>query len=350
LAVTGKNHKLTMKHIITSVLIFYSLLIFGQKRETIIKEFTHFQISESSDNIDFIIADTSFNQKKPVFLFCQGSLPIPLFIDFEQGGIDNVGGGIRNFDLTAIKKNYYLVVISMPKTPLLVDYKHVNNSYSYIPDTLKKDEFDPEFYKADFLENYKNRGNSVIKYLMKQKWVDPSELVVAGHSQGSKVAIKIASSNKLVSKLGIFSDNPFGRIDQFVRQARKDAESGKINWTTADSIINSNYEFYRIVNDEKQLTAHPEYISWKSFSEPLTDDLVKIDIPIYLAYGTNDITSDLCDLIPLYFIENKKENLTCKRYPGVEHNFFEVDDKGIPDYNKGHWNEVMNEFLIWTKE
>jgi hypothetical protein len=38
--------------------------------------------------------------------------------------------------------------------------------------------------------------------------------------------------------------------------------------------------------------------------------------------------------------------LTLKRYPGLEHNFFEINPaSGRPDYEKGHWKEVMAAFV-----
>lgn len=86
----------------------------------------------------------------------------------------------------------------------------------------------------------------------------------------------------------------------------------------------------------------------KSFSRPLINDWLKIKIPTYLAYGTNDIASDLCDLVPLFYIQNSKTNLTYKRYLNLEHNFFEVKENERANYEKEHWQEVMNEFIKWT--
>ena len=89
----------------------------------------------------------------------------------------------------------------MPRTPVIVNEKHLNKSYCYIPNEKEPDEFDKEYVKADFLENYTNRAIKVLKFLHKQKWVDNSKLIIAGHSQGSKVATKIAKNYKAVTKL-----------------------------------------------------------------------------------------------------------------------------------------------------
>ena len=69
--------------------IFIFLLVvnfaFGQKGNVINKESTSFQIKDKNENIDFIIFDTKLDSKKPVFLWCQGSLPYPLYVDSKEG-------------------------------------------------------------------------------------------------------------------------------------------------------------------------------------------------------------------------------------------------------------------------
>ena len=71
-------------------------------------------------------------------------------------------------------------------------------------------------------------------FLRKQKWVDNSKLIVAGHSQGSKVATVIALNNKKVTHLGLFGANPFGRIDQNIRNYINEDEIKEITWEIAN--------------------------------------------------------------------------------------------------------------------
>lgn len=322
---------------------------FAQPLSVINHQATQFQLKAPHDTIDFIVFDTVLSEKKPVFLFCQGSLPVPLFFDI-QGKIYMSGGGVSNFDVREIQKHYHLVVISMPKTPVIVQEKNLNNQYCFVPDTSKPDVFLKEYVEADFLQNYVDRANRVLKFLRKQPWVNNQKLIVAGHSQGSKVATKIAVSNKKVTHLGLFAANPFGRVDQFVRQARKDAETGKISWEEADRQMEGQYDYFKLANKPDSLARHPELKAWKTFSEPFLDDWLSLSIPIYLAYGTADRTSDLDDIVPLFFIQEHKNNLTIKRYLKMEHNFFEVDETGRAHYEKGHWVEVMRAFVGWTAE
>lgn len=324
-----------------------TLYSFGYSVEMINNQAIHFQI-DNGEKIDFIVVDTTLSENKPVFLFCQGSLPYPLFINFEKHGIIMHGGGISNFDINSIRKYYHLVVISMPHTPMIAEERNINGSLQYVPDKSKPQEFSLDYLASDNLDNYVKRALAVLKYLSQQKWVTNEKLVVAGHSQGARIATAIVKNNSNVSHLGLFGANPFGRTEQLVRQARLDAEHKKISQQEANNKINELYKFYEIINNSDSANSNYYYKSWKSFSNPPIDDWLNFNIPIYLAYGTNDVISEMCDLVPLSFIRLNKNNLTYRRYLNQDHNFFGVNDMGTTDYNHGHWKEVMNEFVNWT--
>jgi pimeloyl-ACP methyl ester carboxylesterase len=274
---------------------------------------------------------------------------VPLFAEIESYGLYLLGGGIGNFDLPSLRQHYHVVVISMPHIPAITGKNQVNSQFQFITDQNDPYSFPKAYVEADYLDRYVQRAGSVLDFLKKQPWVSTKKLVIAGHSQGSKVATKVAGKDPGVTHLGLFAANPFGRTDQFIRQARQDAQNGKISWERADSIMNDQYHFFETVHHTDSLKAHPEYRAWNTFSELFLDDWLQLDIPIYLAYGTEDQVAELCDLIPLYFIKEGKRNLTLKRYLHLEHNFFPVDlNTHRPDYNRPHWPEVMDAFLYWT--
>jgi pimeloyl-ACP methyl ester carboxylesterase len=331
------------------IIVICAAKSFGQTGQLIENKAIKFSVELKKDLVEFIVVDTLLSKKKPIFLWCQGSLPVPLFCEIENYGNYFFGGGVSNFNYKEISAKYHLVIISMPKTPLVGKKEHLNSGFQYIPNPEEPLKFSKEYIDADYLDNYVNRAKAVLKFLKKQKWVSNEKLIVAGHSQGTKVATKMALNNKDVTHLGLFAANPFGRIDQYIREARLDAQLGKISWEKADSLTNDNYEFYKQVNNNDSILTNPSLKSWKTFSEPFYDDWLSLDIPIYLTYGSEDRTSDLCDIVPLFFIGKGKDNLTIKRYAGLEHNFFELNQNGRVDYEKGHWVEVMGEFIKWIK-
>lgn len=323
-----------------------SLNVFGQTNVEG-TSYSHFQITLKNDTIDFVIADTNLTEAKPLFLYCQGSLPTPLFLNIGKNRI--WPATLSNFNLEELNKKYHVAVISMPKTPLIAGFKNLNFQSSYVLDTAHKYSYRADYLEANYLENYVNRANKVLKFLKKQKWISSGKLVVAGHSQGTKIATQIALQNKDVTELGLFAASPFGIIDIAIRRARLNAHLGRITWEEADSAMNRLYEEYRFANNVDSVKQNPNLKSLQSFSKPFYADLLKLNIPIYMAYGTEDRIADMCDLLPLFFIENGKTNLTLKRYIGLEHNFFEVNEYGSANYQLEHWEDVMIEFTNWIK-
>ena len=110
------------------LIITLSFISYSQTDAEITRLVTPFEIEYEKDTIDFIVVDTILNTKKPIFLWCQGSLPMPLFGEVENYGYYFFGGGITSFDYRKIVKNYHLIVISMPKTPLIVKKENLNLS------------------------------------------------------------------------------------------------------------------------------------------------------------------------------------------------------------------------------
>jgi hypothetical protein len=268
-------------------------------------DYISFTIEEENDKIDFVIADSVLNIQKPLLLFCQGSLPVPLFVDFGNNRFAPMVLG--NFDLEEMKKHYHVVVISMPKTPMIVKYEELSDQYFYIGNSGSKNPTD-EFSLADYNENYMRRANVVIEYLKTKDFIDISKLVVCGHSQGSRVAVGIADANSDVTHLGLFGYNYERRIDGILRKIRAQAEKGEITWAEADAKQASQYEFYKRVLNDDSLKIRPHLTSWRSFSKSSIDELANLKIPVYIANGSEDVGCANTDMIPLYFIEQGKTN------------------------------------------
>ena len=324
------------------VLISTSFISFSQERIDG-TNYTHYSLKSKKDTIDFVVADTSLTIKKPILLFAQGSLPVPLFIDFHDYGIVPIT--LANFDLSYMKKYYHIVVISMPKTPVVANEHFINSGYMCITDSTDENSISEDFLNADYLNNYVNRATTVLKFLSKQKWVDNSKIVVAGHSQGARIAACLAETNPKITHTGLFGFNPLGRIHEQVWLNYKEAIKGNISWEQLDTLQQQQYEFqetlYNSTDNDSRL------IAWRSFTGIGLEALAKIKSPLYIAYGTEDKCAFLNELIPLYFTEAGKTNSEVIRYPNLEHNYFPIVD-GNPDYENGKWREVMNAFIDWT--
>ncbi len=91
------------------------------------------------------------------------------------------------------------------------------------------------------------------------------------------------------------------------------------------------------------------YPTWFSFSDNLIDDLLGLDIPILLTYGTADLSCKLCDLVYFEFIKAQKKNLSHRPYYGLDHNFFGVDENGKTDHENFNWDRVIADVFSWLK-
>lgn len=332
---------------ILSIFFFLLPFVYGQKPIQYVNA-VRFTIENKKDTIEFLKLNEDLEIPKPTIIFCQGSLPIPLILDLHDGSRKVTG--ISNFDYNKLIERFNIILVSMPHIPLIVKKEHLNDQYAYVTDTNNVHSYPQAYLDDNYLEKYVERGNAVIEFLLQQKWVNKKHIVIVGHSLGAKVATKIASENNHISALGFLSGNPVGRIEQFVRQSRLLELKGRLSPEKAQEEINRIYDWWKWMHE------HPDTPSQKgedsprtviSFSNPVLPDLLKINIPVYIAYGTRDIGSSYCDLLPLDFIQAGKTNYKVVPYLGLEHNYFEVDSMGKPDYDKCHWDEVMSDFIDW---
>lgn len=54
----------------------------------------------------------------------------------------------------------------------------------------------------------------------------------------------------------------------------------------------------------------------------------------------------MSDVLSIYFIKENKKNLTMRPYPGLEHNYYPVDEK-LNSIGESVWDEVIMDFTDW---
>jgi pimeloyl-ACP methyl ester carboxylesterase len=340
-----------LKHLLLLYLLWISD-IFSQSHGSISGlDAQHFQISVQNDTIDFLIFNKILDTPKPVIIFCQGSMPIPLVIIGVDGS--KFPTLMSNFNYERLSKKYQLVIISMPHTPVEVNEKKLGNGSCVVRDSSKNSNYLQKYLDANYAENYTKRTKAVIDFLYNQKWVNKKSIYVFGHSQGAKTAISASFKNKKVSKVGYAGGNPLGRIDQYIRETRNQISDGKISALEGQKEIESIYDMWQKIIDSPSspsLDFGDPYRTWTSFSKPHLEEILNLNKPLYLTYGTEDLTSTFCDYLPIYFTREHKKNLTFRPLVGLEHNFFELNKDGLPDYAKGHWHDVIDDFVTWLNQ
>jgi len=331
-----------MKQLTTFLLWLVCIAIHAQQP---FDEASIFEIISKQDTIRFIKTDNDLTTKKPTIIFCQGSQPIPLFIGDEQ---NNFIPALCNFDYKKISKDYHIILISMPHTPILVNDSLLNNNSAFVTDISKPESFDTLYMRYNYLENYVRRGNTVIKHLKKQKWVEKRKIVVVGHSQGAQVALNLAVTNPDIYALGYFSGNIEGRFTQFIRNERNQVKRGNQTQFEAQNKIDSLYHIWQLICRKETEYGDGSH-TWKSFSQNFVSKMTSLKMPVFITYGTEDPASEGCDYLPIYFEMANKTNYKIKPFVRCGHNFEEVTADGKHNWEKIHWQEAIDAFLLFIE-
>ncbi len=319
--------------------------LFAQNKRCEEFGFKHIQMQYQGDTVDILIKSKKdeINILKPLFLFCQGSLPIPLMIKYDSLGKQKIYN-VFPFNPDSLSKEYHLAIISKPNIPLAINERSLNSDMTY---SDSPGSFPKKYIERNLLDYYVQRNIAVIKFLQRQSWISKTKLIVAGHSEGSTIAAKIAFVYPKVTHLIYSSGNPFGRIISIIEMARvMETDTA----TYAEDAI-KNWE--KIVADSNNTIAKQgdSYKATYGFSiPPPINYLSKLKIPILVTYGTKDYRLvSFVDYLRVETIRQRKKNFTFKAYIGTEHNFFPLKPNGEINYDIFNWDKVANDWREWLK-
>ena len=303
--------------------------------------FRHFQITYKNDPVDILIKSAKGEEKKqkPLLLFCQGSMPIPLILYYEKGGF-----GTFPFNPDSLSHDYHIAIVGKPFIPVIADIKTLQNDYCYRDSTGN---FPAAYIQRNLLTYYTARNLEVIKFLQKQPWISKDKLVVAGHSEGSNISSKLASQSKKITHLIYSGGNPLGRILTIITRSRH-ADADSFQYT--ENVFNN---WQAIVEEpEKMDTSKGDnYKATYEFSIPPFAYLEKIKIPVLVCYGTKDEGAvPFNDYLRVEMIRRKKTNFSFNAYFGTEHNYFGLKPDGQTDYDKFNWDKVAMDWLKWLRK
>ena len=222
----------------------------------------------------------------------------------------------------------------------MADQKSLNADLTYNDSTGK---FPRKYIERNLLHYYVDRDIAVLKFLQSQPWISKNKLVIAGHSEGSTIAAKLALRYPGVTRLIYSGGNPLGRILSIIARQRametdstQFAKEGMRYWET-------------IVADPTNMDAANGYTyrATSGFSIPLIRYLQDLSIPVLISYGTKDYSSPYNDYLRVEMIRQKKNNFTFKAYIGAEHNYFPVKPNGEINYDVFNWDKVADDWRKW---
>lgn len=321
----------------------------GACQEVIDNQFSVFKIPVGKDTTTFIIVGNKgdLKKRKPLLIFRQGSMPIPLFGIYKRG----ISAIIFPFKVKDYVKDYHVVAIAKPGVALMAD----SATMAQTVETR-----DPKFSSRNYLDHnyldfYVNQTSQVIDYLVKQPFIDKAKIAICGGSEGYPVSIKVAATNRNITHLIAFSGLLEGRWQAQLRETRERANMGEYTQQQAQEAIESMYAYWREVlknpTSTKSEGGDTPYATYSFSTSKNLEHLLSLNIPIYICYGTADLAASLNDLLPIEFASKGKNNLTLKPYLDYDHTFFQFkrDDKGkvIDKVYKG--DEVAQDYMNWLK-
>jgi len=304
---------------------------------------------DKNDTVNFVVTDTAFTKKKPIIIFLQGSLPIPIVIKYNDHTQVTF---LSNFDYWNFVDKYNFVIISKPHVPVIAQEKTLNSDYESVPDLKSPNKFSSDYLNDNYLEMYVKRTRAVLDFLRKQKWVDKSNLSLVGQSEGAMVAISTYKQKpKQIKAVGFLSGSVDGAFSIGIVNGRKQQITKKINALDTQNQINVEWDFWKDCTKgiDKYNFGKVDLKSRISFGRSFREDLIKMKKPLFLAFGTEDYPKCIgYDPLPIYFELEGKTNY--KMYPvvGSGHNFEELDSNGESN-GKNHYTDVMNEFVKWLE-
>jgi hypothetical protein len=311
-----------------------------------------FHLSKGKDTTTFIVWGNkeSLKIKKPLFFFRQGSRPEPL-IEYHEGKYF-----LRfPFDTNLVTDKYHLVMVQKSGTRLVADsaYLEAFNEGMQSGDSrfLTK-----EYIANNNLDKVTSQCLQVINYVVNQPWVDSKKVVFCGGSEGFTIGANlVANFSNAITHAILFSGHKGRRFESEIYQIRKAENDGKMDIEIAKKEIENLYKVWEdICKYPKSLEKSygDSYYAWHSFSVNNIDNLLKINCPLYIAYGTADgeIAIGL-DSLPLDFIQNGKNNLTLRGYANNDHQFYEIikDSAGTTIDKVYNGDKVAKDFMEWLE-
>ncbi|RAK62918.1 alpha/beta hydrolase family protein [Hymenobacter edaphi] len=298
--------------------------------------YRHLRVPYGPDTVDVLILSKPGEEqrRKPLLLFVQGSLPKPLLLVHDKGTYP-----LFPFKGSGLYDAFHLVIISKPGIPVVADVKTLQPNFSY---------FDPRtqapplaYCQRNHLDYYVARNAAVLKYLVRQPWVDARTVVAAGHSEGSTVVAKMAATDRRLTHVVSLSGNPAGRMATMLAQQRG-AEG-------ADAAALFRY-WQHVVDHAAEVTCTPADApkTTYSFSVPPAEYLRRSRVPVLVLYGTRDAGAPFNDAFRLDLMRTRNTRVTFHDYPGLEHNFFAFKDGRI-NYDDYRWDEVAADFGRWVQ-
>ncbi len=240
------------------------------------------------------------------------------------------------------------------------DYKALDSTYAYaiiakpgLAGIFNRDGFTVpvKYHENNYREYRVNQLSKAIEDIKHKHLGKPGKIIVYGHSEGAQIGAALARVDKSITHLGFWSGNVLNNFYEFALFERIAALKGQQTDSAADANILGLMGWYQNVvsNPGSTKVDASGYTNkrWSSYEEAPINDLLKVSIPIYAVFGTRDESTPIetAYLLPVQFIQNRKDNLHFKVCLNCDHVYKEKKEQQTIN----HWDEIFKDFIQWTK-
>lgn len=299
-----------------------------------------------NDEISYLINGSSFDINKPTAIYFNGSLPVPLILEWNNGSLGMIPFSYFNF--SKFLNGFNLILVSKPYVPVYAKETNLVNS-EYVPDINQPDLVDSNYMKSNNLHYLGKRGDFLVNWLVKNNVINSKRILTIGHSQGGLEAARVASLNNYVTDVVMLASSPYGRTQQVANDFYLKYLQGEIDFETYQKYQNEMYEYIREAKAQKE-NLKTEVISKEtilSFEAHSFKDMMLTKANILYVSGTKDIAGLYADQVVIDAILNGKTNIQAKLYEDAEHSFFKIESTGEVNYEIDYWAEVFDDILKW---
>lgn len=330
-----------IKTICICTVTMFSLSAVAQQPITINKAletfgFTEQKVITDSDTITYYLRAYTTKPKNLV-VYIQGTDAHPLF--FYKFNTDGTAKLLKYFN---------------------DDYKILDSTYAYaiiakpgLSGIFNRDGFTvPEIYHKNNYREYRvNQIDLAIEDIKRNHMRMPEKIIVYGHSEGAQIGAALARVNKSVTHLGFWSGNILNNFYEFALFERIAVLKGHLTDSAAHANITGLMQWYQDIINNPHSTKVDQWgytnRRWSSYEEAPINDLLKIDIPIHAVFASGDESTPIetAYLLPIQFMQNRKNNLTFNVCINCDHLYREQKEGKMIN----HWDKTFEAFIQWTK-
>lgn len=300
--------------------------------------FTAHHIGQGVDTVQFYLHQKKDSHPKYLVLYLQGTSPDPLFSIEKEAGKFNTYRWFPD-DYKSLNEDYAFAVIAKTGIPGILEIDDKRDVASY--------------HQFNSLDHRVAQADTVINYLSQNMGMSLEKVIVYGHSEGAPVAAKLGTVNQKITHLGFWAGNALPDFYDFVLFNSHSAWSGQISQEKAvENNLALIQSFQKIAEDPGDTNAEDldDYSNkrWWSYAEPPINQLLNIEIPIFVQVAGNDESAPIEStyLIPLEFARLRKANLTYEVCVPCDHSFVVEKEDGTTE---DRWRSIFQRFISWTE-